>query len=197
MIAVDYFTKWVEAEALASITPMKIKKFFYKNIICRYGTPHTIISDNGKKIDCNEFKEFCDKLQIKKSFSSVARPQANGQVEAINKTIKHDLKTKLEDLNGKLVDELPEVLWAYRTTARTPTRETLFSLSYEYKAIVPVEIGMSSLRRKNYDQDENHLLQRHELDFLEEKRNDSQLRVVAYQQCTARYFNSKVKPRRF
>ena len=73
--------------------------------------PHTIISDNGKKFDYNEFKEFCDKLEIKKSFSTVARPQANGQVEAINKTIKHNLKTKLEDLKGKWVDELPEVLW--------------------------------------------------------------------------------------
>ena len=48
MVAVDYFTKWVEAEALASITPEKIKEFIYKNIFCRYGVPHTIISDNGK-----------------------------------------------------------------------------------------------------------------------------------------------------
>ena len=81
MVAVDYFTKWVEAEALASITPMKIKKFIYKNIICRYGVPHTIISNNDKQFDCDEFKEFCDNLYIKNVFSSVARPQANGQVE--------------------------------------------------------------------------------------------------------------------
>ena len=89
---------------------------------------HTIISDNGKQFNCNEFKEFCENLQIKKSFSSVVRPQANGQVEAINKTIKHNLKTKLEDLKGRWVDELPKVLWAYRITARTPTGKTLFSL---------------------------------------------------------------------
>ena len=48
VVAVDYFMKWVEAEALASITPLKIKEFVYKNIICRYGVPHIIISDNGK-----------------------------------------------------------------------------------------------------------------------------------------------------
>ena len=58
------------------------------------------------QFDCNKFKEFCDKLEIKKSFSTVVRPQANGQVEAINKTIKNNLKTKLEDLKGKWVDEL-------------------------------------------------------------------------------------------
>ena len=47
VVAIDYFTKWVEAEALASITPTKIKEFIYKNIVCRYGVPHTIISNNG------------------------------------------------------------------------------------------------------------------------------------------------------
>ena len=67
----------------------------------------------------------------------------------MNKAIKHDLKTKLEDLKGRWVDELLEVLWAYRTTTRTPTGETPFSLSYEYEAIVLVEIGMSSPRREN------------------------------------------------
>ena len=88
------------------------------------------------------------------------RPQDNGQVEAINKTIKHNLKTKLEDLIGKWVDKLPEMLWAYRTTTNTLTGETPFLLSYGYEAMVPVEIEMSLLRRENYDQDQNNLLQR-------------------------------------
>ena len=71
IVVVDYFTKWVEAEPLASITPAKIKEFVYKNIVCWYEVPHTIISDNGTQFDCDEFKEFCDNLQIKKAFSSV------------------------------------------------------------------------------------------------------------------------------
>ena len=71
-MAVDYFTKWIEAEALTSITPAKIKDFIYKNIICQYEVSHTIISNNGKQFGCDEFKEFCDNLQIKKVFSSVA-----------------------------------------------------------------------------------------------------------------------------
>ena len=87
-MAVDYFTKGVEVEALTSITPSKIKEFIYKSILCRYGVPHTIISDNSKQFDYNEFKEFCDNLKIKKVFSSVAQPQANGKNEAINKPIK-------------------------------------------------------------------------------------------------------------
>ena len=67
--------------------------------------------------------------------------------------IKHNLKTKLEDLKGRWVDELLEVLWAYKTTARTPTGETLFSFVYCYDAMVPLEIRARSLRRENYDLD--------------------------------------------
>ena len=79
------------------------------------------------------------------------RPQANGQVKAINKTIKHNLKTELKNLKGGWVNELLEVLWAYKTTARTLTGETLFSLSYEYETMIPVDIGVSFLKRKNYN----------------------------------------------
>ena len=68
----------VEVEALAFITLAKIKESIYKNIVCRYGVPQTIISKNGTQFDCDKFKELCDDLQIKKVFSSVARPHANG-----------------------------------------------------------------------------------------------------------------------
>ena len=60
VVTVDYFTKWVEAEALASIMLVNIKEFVYKNIVCRYGVSYTIISDNGTQFNCDEFKEFYD-----------------------------------------------------------------------------------------------------------------------------------------
>ena len=72
IVAVDYLTKWVEEKALAFITPAKIREFIYKNIVYRYEAPHTIVSDNDTQFDCEEFKEFCDNLQIKKVFTSVA-----------------------------------------------------------------------------------------------------------------------------
>ena len=57
--------------------PVKIKELVYKNIVCRYGVPHTIVSDNDKQFNHDEFQEFCDNLQIKKVFSLMAQPQAN------------------------------------------------------------------------------------------------------------------------
>ena len=128
---------------------------------------------------------------------SVTRPQANGQVKAVDKTIKHDLKTKLENLKGRSADDLLEVLWAYKTTARSMTGEMPFSLAYRYEAMVPDELGAGSLRRDNFDQEKNMILQKCDLNFLEEKWRDSQLRVMAYQWRTARYFKSKMKTRRF
>ena len=122
-----------------------------KNIICRYRVPHIIVLDNNKQFDCDEFKEFYDNLHIKNVFSSVVWPQENWQVDSINKISKHNLKIKLEELKARWADKLSEVLWAYRTSARTPTGKTLFSLAYGYEAMVSVEIKVGSLRRKNYD----------------------------------------------
>ena len=90
----------------------------------------------------------------------------------MNKTIKHNPKTKLKNLKGRWADDLLEVLWAYRTTARLMIEERPFSLAYGYKAMVPVKLGASSLRRDNFDPEQNMILQRCELGFLEEKRRD-------------------------
>ena len=72
-------------ETFVSIALAKIKEFVYNNIVCQYEVPHTIVSDNDEQFNCNKFREFCDNLQIKKVFSSVARPQANGQLRLLTR----------------------------------------------------------------------------------------------------------------
>lgn len=73
VVVVDYFTKWVEAEPLAAITTRKLKDFVFKNIVCRFGIPHTLISDNGKQFDNEECKQFCNELDIQKKFALVCK----------------------------------------------------------------------------------------------------------------------------
>lgn len=80
------------------------------NIITRYGIPYKIISDNGTQFESKEFTELCEKNGIIKSLSSVAHPQANGQVEAANKTIKELSKKRLQKAKGKWTKELSLVL---------------------------------------------------------------------------------------
>ena len=110
IVAVDYFTKWAEAEPLATITTKKVINFVVQNIICRFGLPRTIITDNGTQFESKEFKEFCQKYGIEKKHAAVAHPKANGQVEAVNKIIKSILKKRMEKARGKWADELPTTL---------------------------------------------------------------------------------------
>ena len=84
VVGIDYFTKWVEAEALATITEKNIQSFVWKNIICRYGIPRVLVSDNEKQFDNNAFRDFCSELGIKNHYSSPAHSQANRQVEVTN-----------------------------------------------------------------------------------------------------------------
>ena len=79
-------------------------------------------------------------------------------MEAINNIIKHNLKTKLEEHKGVWADELPKVLWVYKTTSRTSTGEIPFSLAYGVETMIPVEVGIPSLQRETYNQKENHPL---------------------------------------
>jgi transposase InsO family protein len=83
-VAVDYFTKWVEAKPLANITATTVQKFFWQNIVCRFGVPRELTVDNGKQFDCYTFKEYCRTLGTQTKFSSVYHPQSNGAVERAN-----------------------------------------------------------------------------------------------------------------
>ena len=111
--------------------------------------------------------------------------------------IKQTLKTKLEKAKGDWPEELPFVLWSYRTTPRIPTGETPFSLAFGTEAVVPAEIGMPTYRVQHFNPECNDDLQLQNLDFLEEKQDQAMIRVAAYQGRVARYYNARVKNRRF
>ena len=84
IIGIDYFTKWVEAEALTTITKKDVRSFVWRYIICRYGIPRVLVSNNGKQFDNDSFRDFCSQLGIRNHYSSLAHPQTNGQVEVMN-----------------------------------------------------------------------------------------------------------------
>ena len=100
-MAVDYFTKWAEVEALANIRDVDVKKFVWKNIVTRFGVLDSLISDIGLQFDSRAFREFCSNLNIKNRYSTPVYPQSNGQVEATNKTIVSGLKKRLDGAKGR------------------------------------------------------------------------------------------------
>ena len=146
VVGVDYFKKWVEAESLATITKQKVRNFVWRSIICRFGIPRALISDNGKQFENPKFTDFCVELGIKNYYSSPAHLQSNGQAEVTIRTLKAALKIKLENLKGKWVEYLPEVLRAYRTTCKSAAQETSFALAFGTEAVAPIEVGLKSPR---------------------------------------------------
>ena len=100
VVGIDYFAKWVEAEALATITEKNIQCFVWRNIINKFGIPRVLVSDNGKQFDNSAFRDFCSELGIKNHYSLPAHPQANGQVEVTNQSLLKIIKTRFKGAKG-------------------------------------------------------------------------------------------------
>ena len=107
IVGSEYIIKWVEDEALATITEKNIRSFVWKNIIYRYGIPIVLVSDNGKQFDNNVFRDFCLELGIKNHYS---HPQANKQVKVMNRSLLKIIKTWPEGAKGIWPKEIPSVL---------------------------------------------------------------------------------------
>ncbi|KAK3003954.1 hypothetical protein RJ639_018745 [Escallonia herrerae] len=197
IVATDYFTKWVEAEALATIRAKKCEDFFWRAVICRFGIPRVLITNNRKQFDNTTFHTFCANLTIAHCFTSVAHPQMNGLTKVTNRTLLQGLKKKLDGVKGLWVEELPKILWAYHTTTRTTTGETPFSLAFGTVALIPLEIGLPSLWLITYNPDTNDDGLRGNLDLLDEKRDQAAMRLIAYQHRVTKFFDKRVQSRVF
>ncbi|GFY90877.1 hypothetical protein Acr_07g0010730 [Actinidia rufa] len=133
IVAIDYFTKWI-AQPLAKITEKNTRDFVWKHLVCRFGVPKVIISDNAKQFD---------------------------------------------------------------NDSRIPTSETPYSMVFGTESVIPVEIGMPSFRISNFDKESNEAELRLNLDLLEEKRENAELRQMAYKCQVSKYYNQRVRHRSF
>ena len=97
-------------------------------------------------------------IEKKYIYSTPWYPQSNGLAEAFNKTLLTALKKRLDSSKGKFMDELPRVLWAYRTTARRSTDISPFVVIYRMEAIIPIEIGMPTIRSYMPEQENTELV---------------------------------------
>ena len=107
------------------------------------------------------------------------------------------IKTRLEGAKGIWPDELPGVLWAYRTTVRTSMGETPFKLTYRSEAVIPAEVHMANHRVTMYQDKDNEEQLRLNLDLIDEVRADAEYKTAKYKNLMARKYDAMVKPRRF
>nr|GEX34187.1 reverse transcriptase domain-containing protein [Tanacetum cinerariifolium] len=193
IVAMDYFTKWIEAKAVATITGGQVKKFVWDNIVCRFSIPGEIISDNGKQFSENPFKDWCDKLNITQRFASVKHSQSNGLVERANRSLREGIKSRLGEGNKNWVEKLPRVLWAHRTMIKSSHGDTPFSLTYGTEAVIPTEIRMPTYRTLAVDVVNNDEELRLNLDLLEERRERAAVCEAKAKSNMMKYYNVRVR----
>jgi transposase InsO family protein len=132
LIAMDKFSKWIEACPISKIKSKHVVLFF-TDIIHNFGVPNSIITDNGTQFTGRKFLEFYDDHHIRVDWSAVAHPKTNGQVERANGMILQGLKprifNRLNKFGRRWLTELPLVIWSLRTTPSRATGLTPFSWS--------------------------------------------------------------------
>ena len=196
LVGTDYFTKWVEAEPLANIRDVDVKKYVWKNIVTQFGVPYSLILDNGLQFDSKAFRRYCCELGITNRYSTPAYPQGNGQAEVVNKVIVNGLKKRLDyNAKGRWVEELPHVLWTYRTTPCRSIRKTPFSMTYGAKAVIPLEMGFPTLKTSSFSPSSNNELLERSLDLIEERKERAMVQLAYYQHKLKKDYDAKVKLR--
>ncbi|XP_074323239.1 uncharacterized protein LOC141660175 [Apium graveolens] len=153
--------------------------------------------DNGSQFISDKIEAFCRKYNINLVKSTPRYPQANGQAEASNKVIINSLKTRLALHKGKWAEELSWVLWADRTTPKTSTWQTPYSLVYGTKAVLSNEVVMPTIRYRLSTYDANKHKMIHDIDTIDESREMTKIRMAIYQQKVTKSYTKNVHVRTF
>lgn len=145
MVATEYVTKWVEAEALPRATEDSVIQFLF-HIFVRYGLPRDIITDGGPQFAGNKIAATLKNYHIQHKITSPYQPQENGQVESTNKVIEAIQTKTIASHKRGLATRLLEALWAYRTTWRRTTSYSPYQLVFGKEPISPIEFKIQTLR---------------------------------------------------
>lgn len=180
---------FVESQCLA------VANFIRENVIYRFGIPKRLSSDNGTPFVNFETRHLCEEYGIDHIKSTPYYPQGNGQAEATNKTLLRILSRMVYEEPKRWSDHLPLVLWAYRTSKRTSTQATPFSLIYGTEAVVPVEIDVLSARLALASKVLDPERRAYDVEVLEERRQKAEKKRQTYQDQISRAYNKRVKPR--
>ncbi|GJR39054.1 reverse transcriptase domain-containing protein [Tanacetum coccineum] len=139
LVAVDYVSKWVEAQALPTNDARVVVKFL-KGLFARFGVPKALISDRGTHFCNSQLEKALQKYGVTHKISTAYHPQTNGQTEVTNRAIKRILERSVGYNPKDWSEKLNDALWAFRTAHKTPTGCTPFRLVYGKACHLPVEV---------------------------------------------------------
>ncbi|MCO5587328.1 hypothetical protein L7F22_041277 [Adiantum nelumboides] len=159
LVAIDYMTKWVEAQSISRVTESTVSKFVYSHICCKLGAPQEIISDHGPRFREGLLTRVCEEMKVKHQHATPYYPQSNGAVEKANGIITRILRKMVESQEKHWDRFLDGALWAYRTTYKCATGFTPFHLVYGQEALQPIELEIPTIRAiKNEGNEEESLV---------------------------------------
>ncbi|GJT14295.1 reverse transcriptase domain-containing protein [Tanacetum coccineum] len=139
LVAVDYVSKWVEAEALPTNDACVVVKFL-KRLFSRFGVPKALISDRGTHF-CNSLLEkTLRKYGVTHRLATPYHPQTSGQTENTNRAIKRILERTVNENRKEWSDKLDDALWTFRTAYKTPIGSTPFRIIYGKACHLPIEL---------------------------------------------------------
>jgi hypothetical protein len=197
---IDYFTKWVVAIPMKSLTSKDVVNFFKEHLIHRFGIPQTIMTDGGSVFISEEFKKLAVDVGIKLIRLSPYYAQANGQAEASNQSLIKSIKRKIDEHPRRWHEVLSDALWAHRILCHGAIKTSPYHLVYGQEAVLPWEIMVGS----RHIEFQNDLTVEHYAAWMNDNVKDlTELRLWSLEKIrenkanVARAYNKKVKLKEF
>jgi hypothetical protein len=200
LVATDYFTKWVEAIPIKTVTSGNMIDFVNEHIVYRFGIPQTITTDQGSQFTSGEFEEYANSLGIKLLNPSPYYAQVNGQTEATNKGIIKLIKCKIDESPKRWHTVLNEALWAYRMACHGATTVSPSQLVYGHDVVLSWELRAVSRRTSLQDQllvDDYSAMMKEEFEDLAGNRLRALDNIEKNKRRVARWYGKKVKGNEF
>ena len=199
-LAVDYVSKWVEAIACLRNDANIVVGFIQINILSRYGSPRTIISDEGSHFANKLSIKLLSRYEVRHVMGLAYHPQSNGQIEISNREIKNILEKTVYSSRKDWSVKLDDALWAYRIVYKSLIGMSPYRIVFRKPCRLPLKIkykAMWVIKKLNYDfQDakEKKLLQMNE---LEEPRNEAYDNVIIYKERTKKWHDQRILRKEF